>query len=311
MPAIKIRRKVILAKAEAVYGTDPLPVPATDAMLVRNFSFRPLQLQYERREYDVPYFGNKGQVIAGQFGTCAFEVEMAGSGAAGTAPKYGALLKACGMSETVNAGVSVVYAPISSGESSIAFYFYHDGRLQTLLGSMGNVEARVVSGRLPVFAFSFLGLHVQPTDAALPVPTLTAFQKPVAVNKVNTTPFTLHAYAGRFRELMLTTGNALPYRNLPNVEAIRFVDRLAAGSVRLEKDLVATKDWETLIKAGTLGALDCTQGTVAGNKVQLQAPNVQLTDPEESDEEGVAMFGMRLELQPSAAGNDEFSITVK
>jgi len=258
----------------------------------------------------VPYFGNKGRIVAGQFGAMSFEVEVAGAGGAVDAvPKYGPLLRACGMSQTVNAAVSVVYAPITTAEESASIYFYLDGRLQKLLGSLGNVTLRIAAGRIPVYAFEFIGLHVQPTDVALPTPTLTGFTKPVAVNNANTTPFTLHAFAGKFRELTLTTGNVLPYRNLPNSEAIRFVDRKAMGSIRLEKELVAAKDWETLIKAGTLGALACTQGTVAGNKVAIAAANVQLTEPEETEEDGIAMLGMRLELTPSAAGNDEFSIT--
>ena len=40
-----------------------------------------------------------------------FEVEMAGSGTAGTAPAFGPLLKACGNSETIVTDTSVTYAP--------------------------------------------------------------------------------------------------------------------------------------------------------------------------------------------------------
>lgn len=308
---MKWRKKVLLAKSEVSYGTDSTPAVATDAILARNMSLRPLVLQYERREYDVPYYGNKGQVVAGQYSELSFEVEMAGAGAAGTAPKYGPLLKACGMGETLTPAVSAVYAPVSGGEVSASIYFRMDGREHKLLGCLGNVEARIVAGRLPVYAFTFIGLHVQPTDTAIGAPTLTGFQSPLAVNKVNTTPFTLHTFAGKFRELMISTGNVLPYRNLPNSERIEFVDRVSRGSVRLEDELVATKDWWAIAKAATLGALTVTQGTIAGNKVTIAAPNVQLTDVGDlTEEEGIGMLGMGLELRPSAAGNDEFSITV-
>jgi len=304
------KRKVILGKIEGTYGADSTPVPGTDAMLVRNVRFRPLVQPAEEREFDVPYYGTKGQILAGQYAELSFEVEMAGGGAAGTAPKYGALLRACGLSETVNAGVSVVYAPVSTGFTSASLYFRMDGREHKLLGAFGNVEPRVIAGRIPVFAFSFIGLHVQPTDTALGSPTLTAFQKPVAVNAVNVTPFTLHAFAGKFRELSFNSGNVLPYRNLPNSEAIRFVDRKTRGRVKLEDELVAAKDWFTTARAGTLGALACTVGTVAGNRVALAAANVQLLNPEIDEEDNLAMVSMGMELLPSSAGNDEFSITV-
>ncbi len=307
---LKWKRKVILLKNEAAYGTDAVPVAATDALLVRNVRFSPLRLQYDDREYDVPHFGNRGRIVSGQWSELAFEIEMAGGGAAGTAPKWGAAMKSCCMSETVTPAVSAVYAPISSGEVSASIYFQMDGRQHKLLGCYGNFEARLAKGRIPVLAFSFIGMHVQPTDTALGAPTLTAFQKPLAVNKVNTTPFTLHGFAGKFSELMISSGNVLPYRNLPNDEAIRFVDRKARGSVRMEDELVATKDWWTIIKAETLGALAVTQGVAAGNKVAIAAANVQITEPDISEEDNLAMLGCALELQPSAAGNDEFSITV-
>lgn len=306
---LKWMRKVILLKNEGSYAVDASPVPATDAMLVRNVAFRPLQLAYEDREYDVPHFGNKGRIIAARWSELAFEVEMAGSGAAGTAPKYGAALKSCMLSETINAGVSVVYAPISSGEVSSSIYFRMDGREHKMLGCYGNVEARLARGRVPVFAFSFVGLHVQPTDTALGTPTLGSFQKPLAVNKVNTTPFTLHAFAGKFRELSINLGNQLPFDDVPNFEGVRFVGRSARGAVRLEDELIATKDWWTIIKAETLGALAVTQGTVAGNRVAFAAANVQITQPEIAPDNNLSMLGCGLEFLPSAAGNDELSIT--
>ena len=108
---------------------------------------------------------------------------------------------------------------------------------------------------------------------------------------------------------MVSTGNQLDYRNLPNSEAVRFGDRNSAGSVQLEDELVATKDWWTIVKNATLGALAITQGTAAGNKVAIAAPNVQLTDPEISEEQNIAMIGMKMGLQPSSAGNDEWSFT--
>ncbi|MCK7495178.1 MAG: hypothetical protein MZW92_31855 [Comamonadaceae bacterium] len=40
-----------------------------------------------------------------------FDVEIKGSGAAGTAPELGVLLKGCGFGETVVAVTSVTYAP--------------------------------------------------------------------------------------------------------------------------------------------------------------------------------------------------------
>lgn len=306
----KAKRKVILLKNEATPGVDAAPVPATDALLVQNFRFRPLVLVYDDRNYDVPYFGNKGRLVGGQYSMCSFEIEMAGAGGAVDAiPKYGPALKSCGLSQTVNATISVVYAPITTGEVFSTIYFYQDGKLHKMLFSHGNLEMRWAAGQKPLFAFEFIGLHVAPSDAALVVPTLTGFTKPLVVNNANTTPFTVHGFAGKIRELSIAVGNVNVYRNLPNSEAIRFVDRVSRGSVRMEDELVATKDWYTSIKNGTLGAIAVTQGTAVGNRVKVDAANVQATEPELDEEDNIAMIRMGLELQPTAAGNDEFSIT--
>lgn len=306
----KARQKVILLKNEVTPGTDAVPAAATDALLVNNFSFRPLVLLYDDRDYATTYFGNKGRLIAGQYSMMSFEIEIAGAGGAvDSVAKWGPAMKSCGVSQTVNATANVTYAPITTGEVFSSLYFYlGNQRLHKMLMSHGDCEVRIAAGRKPVFALNLIGLHVQPTDAVSAAPTLTGWTKPLVVNNANTTPFTIHGFAAKVRELSFGFGNANVYRNLPNSEAIRFVDRIARGSVRLESELVATKDWWTAIKNGTLGAVTLTQGTAVGNRVAITMPNVQLTEPEEDDEDGIAMSRMGMELQPSSAGNDEFSI---
>jgi len=118
MPLLS-RKRLILAKTETTYGTDPTPTGATNAILVRNLEITPLQADTVTRDLIRPYLGNSDQLLAQTRVEVTFEVELAGSGAAGTAPAYGAVLKACGLSETVVATTSVTYAPVSSSFSSV------------------------------------------------------------------------------------------------------------------------------------------------------------------------------------------------
>ncbi len=308
--AFKWKRKALMAKSEATYGVDPTPVAGTNAILARNVSLSPLKQEYDDRQMLKTFYGNDGKLVAGSWVEIDFEVEMAGAGAAGGVPGYGPLLKACGMSETNVPATSETFAPISAAEVSCTIYFYMDGRLHKITGAFGNVEVVLMKGRAPYFAFKFLGLYTIPSDTALITPTLTGYQKPLAVTNANTTPLTLFTFSGKFSEVRFSTGNALAYRNLVGSEAIRFTDRKSVGSVKLEDELVATKDWWTIVRAGTTGALAVTHGTVAGNKVSLAAPAIQLTDPSMSEEDGIAMISMSMELLPTAAGNDEWSIVV-
>lgn len=305
---IKALKKVILSKIEGVYGTDPVPVAATDAMRVRNWSFDELKLNYDARALVQPFFGNDGQAVAGKFSQCSFDVEIAGSGVAGTAPKYGVLMKASAMSETVNAGVSVVYAPISTGEQSCTFYFYMDGQIYKMVGSRGTWVAKLEAGKIPVFSFTFVGLYSPVTDGAIVAPTLSTIA-PLVVNLANTTPFTLHGYAAAFSSLSVDLGNQVKYRNLPNSEYVVFMDRAAKGSAMFEKPLIGTKDFYAAALAETSGVLTVTHGP-ALNRVVIAANQAVPTNPKPGEQDGIAMLGVDLDLKYTFAGNDELSVTV-
>jgi hypothetical protein len=309
---LKFKRKVLLFKLESVYGTDSVPVAATDGLLVRNLSVSPLKLSYEARGPLVkPFYANDGQIVTGKWSEMSFEIEMAGAGGAVDAvAKYAPVLRACALAQTINAGVSVQYDPISTAEESASAYFQIDGRQHRMLGLRGNKFGMSISaGKAPVFQFGFIGLHVQPTDTALTPATLTGFTRPVSVNNANTTPFTLHGFAGKFREFSFELGLETAYRNGPNHENVVTTGRMPKGKITLESELVATKDWYTIIKGETLGALAITHGTVAGNKVKFDAPNVQITEPDEPDDGGILMLSASLDFTPGATGNDEFRIT--
>jgi hypothetical protein len=96
------RRTAILAKTESQYATDALP-DGTDAILIRNLTVTPIEADVVSRDLIRPYLGNSDQLLAQARVSLSFEVEMAGSGAAGTAPRFNSLLRACGMAETITA----------------------------------------------------------------------------------------------------------------------------------------------------------------------------------------------------------------
>lgn len=102
MPLIA-RRTVLLAKIESVYGTDPTPTGAANGILAYNVGLTPLEQILVNREVVRPFMGNFDQLAAAGYGMLEFEVELAGGGTAGAAPGYGPLLRACGLSQTLNA----------------------------------------------------------------------------------------------------------------------------------------------------------------------------------------------------------------
>ena len=97
--ALLTRKRLLLAETEGSYGTDPAPGGA-EAVLVRDLNITPVQSDTVNRDLVRPYLGASEQLLANVRVECTFSIELAGSGTAGTAPKYGAILKACGLAET-------------------------------------------------------------------------------------------------------------------------------------------------------------------------------------------------------------------
>ena len=307
------RKAVLMAKIEGTYGTDSVPVGATDAVLARNIIPRPLQTEFVDRELVRPYLGNSERLPAARFVELEFEVEVASSGALGTAPAYGALLRACGFAQTINAGVSVVYAPVSGSFESVSIYHNQDGVRHRLLGARGTVRFVFNVRQIPVMRFRFIGLYVAVDDSALPVPTYTPWRTPVPVNNQNTPTFQLHsinAAAIPLEAIEVDLGTQLVYRSLVGVELAQITDRQAVGSARFEASTVAVQNWWSRIVAATLGNLNLVHGVGAGNVVTLASANVQLLEPTYSDSDGNVMMGVNMGFIPTGTGNNELSLTL-
>lgn len=303
------RKRTLLAKIETTYGVDAAPTDAANAILVSNLTITPIESEYVDRDLIRTYLGASEQLPAAVHAQVEFDCEIAGSGAAGTAPAWGPLLRACGFSETVTATVKVEYKPVSGAFESITIYVNVDGVLHKLLGARGTVSLALNARERPLFRFRFLGLFVAVADAAAPTPTYTPWQRPLPVNKTNTPTLSLHGLATAvMSELAIDAGVTPVFTSLVGAERVDITDRQMTGSITLEAVSVATKDWWSAVRNATLGAFQLVHGTAAGNKVRLDAPAVQLTTPRYADLDGVAMLSMAMRLLPSA-GNDELTIT--
>lgn len=304
-------KDAIAAKIDVTYGTDPTPSGASNAILVSSLDVRPMQQTLVDRSLNRAFLGGSEQLPASIYSEVEFEVELAGSGAAGTAPAYDCLLLACGFSKTVVASTSVTYAPLSASFPSCTIYAYKDGVLHKLVGCRGTFQLSMPNQGIPRLKFTFWGRYATPTDASISSPSYSGFVKPVIVNRTNTTPFSLHSYAAKTASLEITLGNKLAFRDLINYtsssENVLITDRQMTGSIVLENVTMATKNFFSSIETATTGALSVQHGQSAGNICTISAPVVQCLSPSYSDSDGVAMLNMALRLNPSS-GNDEISI---
>ena len=312
-----IRKTAILAKIENTSGTDSVPTGAANAVLVSNASF---ELSYNNVGRDLvrPFLGGSEQLVGLRFVDIKFDVELANSGTAGTAPAWGPLLRACGFAEaSLTTPARIEYSPISATFTSLTVYYHLDGVLRKATGCMGTAEMSMMEGERPVWKFSFSGIDAGRAAAADPTVTLTAWKTPSVVSDLNSGDINLGCTyaAGALtggttypsRGLMLTLGNTVSKKALLGGQAVQISQREVTGSVQM--DLTAAQEVSFLadINSNTVTGLGFTHGTGAGVGLVVHAPAVQRINPKDTDYEGDVHSAMDLRLVPST-GNDELRV---
>jgi len=309
--ALKFRKKIVLFAIEGTYGTDAAPNSVVNAILTKGLTIQPMEGETVNRDVDRPTLGNDLAIHVGTHVVAEFDVEFAGSGTADTPPAWGALMRACGMAQTINLAVDVQYDPVSTNEESGTMYIHLDGQKHAMVGARGTWSIAIDPKGVPYLKFRFTGLWVDPASVADPVPNFGMFMTPLAVTNTNTPTFTLHGNTFNLLGLTLDQANDVVYRNVVGSESVQIVDRTPAGKVTIEAPPLSTFNVFTTAKANTTGALQLVHGTVAGNIVQVDAPTVQLLSPNYGESDGIRTVEMDLSLIPSSVGDDEIKITTK
>lgn len=309
--ALLFRKKGLAAKIESAYGTDPTVAEATDSVQHANLEVTPLDGDFVNRNLDRATLGAEGDILVSSRTLLSFLVEAAGGGGVDTPPPYAPLLRACGFAETINAAVDVQYDPISAAFESIWMEANTDGNQHIAKGARGNLSLSWATRDIPRLNFAFTGLYVAPTAVALPTYTLTAYQTPEAFNNANTPTATLHSESIALESFSIDLQNQIEHRDVIGSEEILLVDRNVRGEISFEAPLVSTKDWFAAVAARTASPLQIIHGDTAGNIFQIDAPNVELSNPRLADSQGVLMLTLDMILKPGMSGNDEIKITTK
>lgn len=307
MPLLN-RKRVIAVKKESTYNTDPTPAGG-DCVLVSDLEITPINAQTISRNLVRPYLGASAELVAAKNVVIRCTVEVAGSGAAGTAPQYSALLQACGMSETITPATSVVYAPVSSSFASCTIYFNVDGVLHKATGCRGTVSFSFKVNEFPTMQFEMTGQYVAVSDTAALTPTYTSVV-PLPVSTTNTSSFSFFSYSGCLESVTFDVANTVVDQELVGCKTILITDRKPTGQVVLEAPTIAQKNFFAASLGTSTGALSLTHGSTAGNIVALSVPYADVQSPTYTDLNGVAFLQLPYMAIPSGTGNDEFALTL-
>jgi len=303
------RRAIVLAKKETTYGVDASPAAASDAFeVIADLVPTPVGTLLERDPFRASL--SPARPLLGQrwyeFG---FVVEVRGSGTNSTPPRgIGALLQACGLVETVTAGVKVEYKPASANLSSCTIYLYLDGSFKKFLGCRGSVRILSVGGETAKFFFRFLGKYTEPTDVAMVSPTYDATIPPVVLGA----NFTFDgATTFVVQQLEIDLANIISPRadvnDTTGIKGFEIVGREGRGSFNPEAVLVGTKNFWSLWTNSTPVQLSIVIGSAAGNKYTITCPKIVIETIGYGDRTGVRTFEMPFRLSYNT-GDDEITI---
>lgn len=257
--------------------------------------------------------GTKGTPILWR---ATYEIPIVGSGAAGTAPSFSAIMKSALHKEYPVVSTSVAYTPDSDAayHKSITLGIYPGGKRYLAHGARSNIKFSWPAGDVPKLLCETLGVWNKPTDTnALSGITYESTGTYELCNGV----FTVGGTTGLlFRSLDLDMGNVLVVRKIlatgrtSGAFSIAIARRNPKGTLVLEEELAATKDlWDIWNQNTEQEIVIGPVGPAAGNYARFKILKAQVMLPDLTNEED--LLGLSLSYKAnrnSDAGNDEYEL---
>lgn len=305
------KTKLLLFKIETAYGTDPTPTGAANAIQATDVKLSPMEGQDVSRDLDMAYLGAQGSIPADLHMKLTFKVEMQASGAAGTAPAWGPLMRACGCAQVIVAGTSVTYNPISDDFESGTFYLYVGNTLYKMKGARGTAKVAMSSQGIPYLEFTFTGLFEVAVEGVRPVSmSLSGFKKPKIAAKANTPTFTIAGTTFDLSTYSFDLGNKVEPRLLINTEEILITDRAESLEVKVvAKPMSDLNPYQLAVDMDT-SAIVLQHGTTAGLRTRINVPNAQMLRLTElSQSQNIVEWPLKFMPLPNV-GNDQFTLVL-
>lgn len=305
------RKRLLLAAIESTYGTSANPGGTAAIMVNDDLQITPLDADELERTTLQPHFGTRRKSLINPKVQFSFSVDVAGSGVAGTAPKWGRLLQACGFGETVVASTSVTYN-LKTDNADIAgltMVGHMDGQKHLATGCRGSAQPMGKVGEFFRVMFNMTGIYAAPTDAALPSPTFGNHVDPLHVSNVNTTNLLVNGWNGAcLSEFDFNLNNSTTYRELVGcTKQVRINDRQANGKIVIESPSLSAYNAFTAATTSAIGTVSFSHADSAGGSCTVTA-RCNFGAPTYTDMDNITMIDVPVGLVPSTAGNDELTL---
>lgn len=294
MSGLNTFNRLLVAKIESDYGTDPTADGTNAIRVSSDLACVPLQAELVERDQLLGHAGRTtAQILAAKHRVTTFSCELTSSGVAGTPPAFGIFLRACGMAETIVAGTSVTYTPTDDPDAheSVALLPFIDG---VRLRGLGNRGTFSISGNRNgnglIANFTFQGLYEAATDTSNPTPTYGNHAVPTTFEAGNTDNVSMLTYTTPCVEsFSYDYGNTITLRNLANCsKTMRLTSRSGSGSINIKTPTVTEFDLYGAINSRTTGLISIRQIDVSGGYCTVNVNHACLNPTEAfADVDGV------------------------
>lgn len=316
-----IRNTTVLYKRESSQNTDSTPGGSDGVLVLTGVDFMP-DFQAIDREVARPFLGASPKLVGPQLTKLSgLRYELAGSGTAGTAPKWADLLLSLGFAEAaLTSPARVEYTPVSTNFKTGTAYVYADGVLYKSVGNLGTGTLDLTVGTTPKVMAEMTGLHESHATGTISPPGMGSWQIPVVVKPISTVDIKLGCtysagaisggtqYASR--GVVVNIGNDVQHILLCSDEFMTIPSREMSAQITMSLTAAEEVALLNLCQAATETSIGFEVGSVAGNILKLFAPRGILRNPRPVNQQGVRLMQFDVDLCPSNNGSDELRIVV-
>jgi len=303
---LPLRLDGLLAKIESTYGTDSVPVAATDAVRVSErvwSSFTP-DYAWDNLRDEMAWgaiLPGKPALPRGRFARIVVAWEAKGAGATyvglANSPEALALLRACGMTQA-NPSDTITYVQASQSHDSCTIYAYAGGMLFKVVGCRGRMRWPITAGQLGIIRFEMIGiLTADPADTALPAITYDSPEPIASVNMGLTVgAWTPDVISGEFDQGVdpqrLDSANGAD-----GIKEYDYGEATPLMTLTAKAVALATYNPHADLKARTARAINLTWGAAQYDRVLLAITNAYINSIKHTNQNGFA--GWELEYKPT------------
>jgi len=316
--ALLFKKLTVGCKSEAIQGTAVNMTPV-DYIQVYDATVKP-SLEILERDIARQSLDTLPSQVGKAFYDVSFKAELKNTGSAGLVYQpFDAIMKACGFTASVAAGVSVTYTPTSYPSSStmngpfqsMTVEVVRDGKRRVIDGVVGTFKLSLEANKIGMLDFSGKGMFALETDAVMPNMSASNGILPPTCESIGlTVSGSSNFIPSKFEiDMGQTVTEIASVNSVDGIYGFQITKRQPKGSFDPLTQTVAQFDALNKIYNSAQFSLSATIGSVAGNKVSISAPLCQLGDLQDVSRND--LYAWQLPLLIRGSGSLDNSIQIQ